>query len=626
MKRIFAVFLFLIMLIGSQEAFASKLPDKELNVLKQSFKDLKVRFDGMVELPDGTSYIPVYPLQESKNVSVKVTKTIPANKNLKDKPDFFMFNTNFAFFKVIKTKEKSTIIYNDSIPLDVKMGILPQDLLVPVGFTVPGELRILVGDLLIPITPSKEFKEVNILTGKEVVNSPRTKLVAQAAQQIANKYFYTTSFNQNTVNVLNADNGKAFKKIEFSSIPSDIKLTCDGRYLLVSTLKDGNIYIVDAVKSTVLKELKAGERASYIAVSDEDNIAYIANLATQSISMIDLVSMQMLDPLVVTGNPSYIEFSPDGQALYYLDGIKGIVYELKKQDRFFNPISIRPLFRTSNISKIQVFNDRIYTLDRGRNELDIYYLHGKPQSESAPEQEEVVNVSNQNDIAKSDESITSAVDYNYYDGENAQENQVKTEKKTFKTRIKNGFHALLYYPSDDDVTEQPLNPANQVQIMRADISEYDEPAAEEKPVEKGFKQKMHLAKEKFFEYMNYEPIPEKTDVIENIRTKVEKQMNFIKLENRANDFAVINNKIYILASDEYAVYVFDAITNQKITTIELDEKGYYNSIRVSKDKTVGILTNITSKELTLFDVKNDTIIQKVPVSVNVHNVVITGKK
>ena len=67
MKKILALFLVLISLGGiTQCANASKIPDAELNIIQKAFPDAKVRFDGLVELSDGTSYIPVYPLIRAK--------------------------------------------------------------------------------------------------------------------------------------------------------------------------------------------------------------------------------------------------------------------------------------------------------------------------------------------------------------------------------------------------------------------------------------------------------------------------------------------------------------------------------------------------------------------------------
>lgn len=668
MKKIFVTILFLIILLGSaNEVFATKLPENEVKALRQTFKTMKVRFDGMIELPDGTKYIPVFPLQEKAQNPTKVIMTLPKNKPLNQKPDFFMFNTNFAFFKVIKKDEsKTTVTYSDSIPMDVKMGLLPQDLLVPTGFEMPGELRIIVGDLMIPILPNKDFKEVNLITGKDVDNSPRTQLVAQAAQQVANKYFYTTSFNKNTVNVLNADNGKAFKRIEFSSIPSDIKYTTDG-YLLVSTWKNGNIFVVDAAKAKVLKEIKVGTKPSYITISGSENLAYVANRGESAISVIDLTSMQVLDPIAVNGRPSYIQVADDGLTLYYLDAVAGIVYQLTKTDKYFTPSNIKALFRTNNIAKIQYLNDKIYTLDRGKNELDIYYLKGKPQKDCVVKDfditpveveetvvdneknveniktektkkkaskkhskngvEEAITEENKEQVAtltsESEDSLEQPAVATTSDIEDIpfQDEQKHKKKFDIKATSKKAFRALLYYKEDDVAEGQALNPENQVEVLTQNTEEYEPDAEPEKKVSRWTK-----AKTMFLDYMKYVPDEPEITPVEAIKLSADKQMDFIKLQERANDFVIINDKLYLLCSDDYIIKVYDLNTIKNIDTIELDKVGYYNSIKVSEDKTTGILTNISSKELILFDTETDKVIQKLPVSVDVHNVVITGKK
>ena len=132
-------------------------------------------------------------------------------------------------------------------------------------------------------------------------------------------------------------------------------------------------------------------------------------------------------------------------------------------------------------------------------------------------------------------------------------------------------------------------------------------------------------KQYFHEFLNYKAPVEPVPVAERIKLKIEKQMDFIKAEKRANDFLVVNDKIYILCSDDYVVYVYDALTRELINSFELEKIGYYNALKVSNDKKLGIITNISSMSLTLFDTKNDVVVQKLPLMTNVHNVVITGK-
>ncbi|MCR4881550.1 MAG: YncE family protein [bacterium] len=635
MKKIFAIILFLVLFIGvdAAQTMASTIPDAELSIMKASFKKLNVRFDGVVELPDGVSYIPVYPVQEPKKLSeVKIIQTIPANKTFKDEPDFVMFNTNLALFKIVKDGDKKTIIYDNAIPYEVKMGIFPQDLLVPQGFQVPEDYKILIGDLMIPIKPTEEYREVKIEETIKAEEAPKVILHEQAAQQLANKYFYATSFNSTALSILNADTGKAFKRIDFLSIPSDIKLTNNGRYLLLSTIRNGKVFVVDTVKTSVVKELKVGEKPFFIEVSDADNLAYIANRADNTISVIDVKTMQPLDDIKVTGNPCYIALSDDSLKMYYLDAVTGIVYYLEKQDNYFKPYSAHQLFRANNISKIQLSDDKIYTLDRGENKLIVYHFNKKPQ------EEEMVNVSDITPATAPEKTETNVVDYNSYNEPEEIPFEEK-EKLTFKQKVRREWRRLLYFPEDYEVKEQPLNPENQIVVFKEKQNYQTTIKTEDEDgmlVEEEFQvkqsKKVQLAKgekktfkQRWFEFLNYKAPVEPVTEIEEIKADVDAQMDFVSIPSRANDFIVIRDKIYLLCSDDYTVYVYDRNNNTLINSFGLDRVGYYNAIKVSDDKKIGIITNISSNAITLFDTQTDVIVDKLPITVNVHSVVITGK-
>lgn len=638
MKKILAILLLILFIgLGNASVMASTIPDGELAILKESFKKLNVRFDGLVELPDGTSYVPVYPIQTPKKLDeVKIIQTIPANKSFKDKPDFILFNTNLALFKIVGDGDKKTIIYDDAIPYDVKMGILPQDLLVPPGFQVPEDYKIIIGDLVIPIKPTNEYREVKITEVDEIKQteeSPKVILSELSAQQLANKYFYATSFNSTALSILNADTGKAFKRIDFLSIPSDIKLTNNGRYLLLSTIRNGKIFVVDTVKTNVVKELRAGEKPFFITVSKIDDLAYIANRGDNTISVINTKTMQPEEDIKVTGNPCYIALSEDSQKMYYLDSVTGIVYYLKKQDNYFQPYTAHQLFRANNISKIQVSDDKIYTLDRGENKLIIYHFNKKPQ------EEEMVSVSDITPAKAPEKTETNIVDYSSYDDPKDLPFNEK-EKLTFKQKVRREWRRLLYFPEDYEKKEQPINPENQIVVFtnkpkpQATIKTEDEDGMliEEEFMQKQSK-KVKLAagekktfKQRWFEFLNYKAPVEPLTEIEEIKADVDAQMDFITAQRRANDFIVIKDKIYLLCSDDYTVYVYDRNDYTLINIFELDKVGFYNAIKASDDKKVGIITNISSNHITLFDTETDAVIEKLPITVNVHNVVLTGKE
>ena len=150
-------------------------------------------------------------------------------------------------------------------------------------------------------------------------------------------------------------------------------------------------------------------------------------------------------------------------------------------------------------------------------------------------------------------------------------------------------------------------------------------APEQEDESKELTKKEKLAKY-FKEFMNYKETPKPVDKLAQIKTKTDAWMDFIQVPNRANDFAVINNKLYVICSDDYLVHIYDANTFEQIGSFELDKIGYYNAIKASNDKQIGVITNISSKQLTVFDTQKDVILQKLPLDANVHNVVITNKK
>ena len=47
---------------------------------------------------------------------------------------------------------------------------------------------------------------------------------------------------------------------------------------------------------------------------------------------------------------------------------------------------------------------------------------------------------------------------------------------------------------------------------------------------------------------------------------------------------VIKDKIYLLCSDDYTVYVYDRNDYTLINIFELDKVGFYNAIKASDDK------------------------------------------
>ena len=168
-------------------AGATQLPDPVIGFIKSEFPGAGIRFDGLVELPDHTTYLPVMPLVYGNSEKpAAVVKTIPANTSFSKKPDMILFANNLALLKIIKVDNKHlTVNYSPEIPLSVKLGILPQDLIVPQGLELPTELRVIMGDLKIAVKPKKDEDDL-VFFGEPVKNNEKkvSLIIGKVGKQV----------------------------------------------------------------------------------------------------------------------------------------------------------------------------------------------------------------------------------------------------------------------------------------------------------------------------------------------------------------------------------------------------------------------------------------------------------
>lgn len=183
---------FSLFLVSGLSSVATTLPQKEQEYIKKELPNASIRFDGLVSLSDGTLYLPVLPSNPNKNAKGKIVLTVPSGKRLSQLPDVVLFDTNFALLKVIKTKDgKSTVAQPKDIPLVVKTGLFPQDMLVPPGLYIPEELKIIMGDLKISTTASRVndiFKEDSFIK-KICCNYKICPCSVYAWQNLVNYFF-----------------------------------------------------------------------------------------------------------------------------------------------------------------------------------------------------------------------------------------------------------------------------------------------------------------------------------------------------------------------------------------------------------------------------------------------------
>ena len=118
--------------------FASKLPDDVWKYVKSVLPNAQQRFDSVVTLENNVMYIPLYPPSTTTVDVIKVDYTYPASKTFKDLPEVILLNNGYSFLKVTKdAKGNYTLTKKDDLPIKVRIGLMPQDLLTPVGLKIP---------------------------------------------------------------------------------------------------------------------------------------------------------------------------------------------------------------------------------------------------------------------------------------------------------------------------------------------------------------------------------------------------------------------------------------------------------------------------------------------------------
>lgn len=345
--------------------FTSELPKPVEDFIKTKFPKAIIRFDTLITLPNGTRYLPVFPLNmlNADNPS-KIVTTIPANTDFSKYPDLILFANNLALLKIIEMPDKTiTLSSSPQIPLEVKLGILPQDLVVPENLMIPPELRVIAGDLKIPV------KDINN-SGKSTQSISKALLIPEL-KDLVNNTFYAANSQSNQIYIIFPQTGRPVKIIELPSIPSDVAITRDSRYILVSCLASGTVSVIDTVNNSLLKEFNVGKLPVSILVSPNSDTCYVANMSSSSISIIDLKTMAILKEIPTIGTPANPALAEDEQSLFYSDSTTGNIYKTSLITQENSP---KLLTQISNISKMLQIDKNLFILSRSDNTLTIYDL------------------------------------------------------------------------------------------------------------------------------------------------------------------------------------------------------------------------------------------------------------
>lgn len=384
--RIKALIILALAMVFIPDAKASRLPDNFWSYIKQELPRATQRFDSVIVLDENTMYVPLYPAQRSSADTISVEYTYPAKQTLKQKPEVIIFNNNFVLLKIFKdSKGNFTITKKEDLPEKVKLGVMPQDMLVPTGLKVPESLKLIMGDLVIP----NRGDNLLITTSDATLGDEESEEEGDIVP--INYLSETKTFiaNNKTKFVLVYDRGgkEPLYEIKLSGLPSKIIASPLTKFALTMYFGDKTAEIVDLVNERILTKIDFENIPSDADIDTTTQIAYVTSAKANSIYLVDLNSATLIKTIKSDRAPNKIAVSGEDKMLVFNDKSNENIYimDLSKEN-----YPIKKIGNIKNLSSLKVGNKRIVAVSRTLNKAYIYQFNGfQPVIETEEKIEEI---------------------------------------------------------------------------------------------------------------------------------------------------------------------------------------------------------------------------------------------
>ena len=370
LKSLIITFLILVS-FAVQSVQATQLPKDMRNYLIQQKMIPSIRYDGVVVYGNDIMYIPVIPAYPKQVDAIKIAKTYPANQTMDNLPDLVVFNNNYSLIKVFRTGDNilgaKTI---SDLPEEVKTGLIPQDLMVPRGLTLPENLAGIIGDVQIPLVGSA--KTPTFVSGRRPAPLPTGQRVPtikkeDVPNELRNKLFFVNNFQTEFLEVFSSTVSEPLYSLKTSGVMKDVKPVLNGKYLLVATNNQKNIDVIDVEEEYVTKHIDLTANPSEIAVDNAHGKAYVASVTDESMFVIDLATMTMKEKIQLVGSPQRLSISADGTKIAYVDMKTSNIYILDLEDDYSNKL----ITNYPNTTKLILGNNVLYLIARTKPKLRI---------------------------------------------------------------------------------------------------------------------------------------------------------------------------------------------------------------------------------------------------------------
>ncbi len=356
-----------ILIISCSASLAAKIPDEVRSYIENNAPGSDIRFDGVVILPDNTIYLPLFPSLFSDINSLKVKMSVPKNKTLAQRPDVIIFNNDFVLLKVLTDVNGNRTVANlSNPPLQVRTGLLPQDMLVPSGLIIPENIKGIIGNLKVDTKSEDIIKRTSKESFEEFLddkNGPSNN--NYLVPVLKNKtLFVTTNYSKN-IQVVTPPKSSPDYSLAQKSIPIDIEAVNNGKFVLVTSYERPFLDIISVADSRFIKQIGLGTFPDEIVIDNAANKAYVTSPKASTIFVIDLNTMSMIQKIRINGYCEKLTLA--GDKIFYTDKLKGDIWAIETENNY----TLRNIGNFPNISALMFSDNKLYIASRTKSRIAV---------------------------------------------------------------------------------------------------------------------------------------------------------------------------------------------------------------------------------------------------------------
>ena len=351
-------------------ADASKLPDDVWKYIKLSLPEANQRFDSVITLKNGNMYIPLYPPASVDVDKIEIEYTYPTGATLKQKPEVVLFNNGYSLLKVFKDETGNySLTKQDNLPIKVRLGLMPQDMLTPIGLKMPESLKLTLGNLLIPTKEETSLTKLDENSEKNPYSAVAKRNEFIVSDEFKNKKTFVNPKNSKFLEVYDKSSPNPLYELKLTSMPKKI-ITNSQNMALAMYWNSKELDIINLQDEDVVAKVQLENIPSDAVLDRKNNIVFVSSSKGQAINVVDLNSAQLVKVIKLDQKPSKIAYSEVDGSIAFYDEYLSKVFNVTKNEA--EEYIVQAVGEAKNVSKILSDVMNIYAISRTDSDIKVF--------------------------------------------------------------------------------------------------------------------------------------------------------------------------------------------------------------------------------------------------------------